>query len=597
MKVSKNHRIFILLILIACLFLLFLNNIQLYYFKYESVVSAKNSIYNKYRKSGSYVINNNIAQYSVYLSRFDEPKYKIEAYLFFNSKYLVDNYKIENYVCLVKLLNLKTYNNSEEIIELKSIGTHSYYFGSNGKFIFEFSENDFHSYEIDATNFNVENIVIGVVRREDYRRDLNETEFNNLVKWEDIYLYEKIAFPFSLVNYQKPELMLNKSNELLKTVGSCVHFTYGCVASYLQNWIDIHLSLGISQIVIYDATPDYILTTFVYKNFDNRIKTIQYRINEIDLCENWNITEFPRIQELLKKYCLKFFELEFKDYRGGRFKHEQITSNDCFTQMSKKHEYVTYYDLDEFVYPRSFNMKFQPEFKCDDKKSFCSTNPFEVKGKQKNTTSYYNYLESLVEKYRDGRDKSKLASILFQHAAYHIPNKASEMLFNDLNQLIDNVKFNKTTFPTKVYLTYSTSPTKRHSFVVEAEDINHVKYISNAYNSIAKCLFENKLIKMNTTIDKTFQRYFYFITEPNQRWPKSIHYSKNSRALFIHFPTDTAPGSWELKPNFYDGHILPHYREDMNWFDGNFEGSIQKLNIDFEYLFFMIKKFTSQCVK
>jgi hypothetical protein len=34
--------------------------------------------------------------------------------------------------------------------------------------------------------------------------------------------------------------------------------------------------------------------------------------------------------------------------------------------------------------------------------------------------------------------------------------------------------------------------------------------------------------------------------------------------------------------DFFDGHILPHFREDMNWFDGNIEGTIQKLNIDFE---------------
>jgi hypothetical protein len=497
----------------------------------------------------------------------------------------------------VKLLNLKTYlASNEEIIETNSIGTQSYYFDTNGKFIFEFSKNDFYSYKIDAKNFDIKNIVIGVIRREDYKKNMSEIEFNMKLNWEDIYLYEKISFPYSLINYQQPKLVYN-GKDLLKTVSSCVHFTYGRVASYLHNWIDIHLSLGISQIVIYDSTSDYILTSFVQKNFnENQVKMIQYRIKEEDLCADVaKITDFPKIQELLKKYCLKFYENEFKDYKGGRFKHEQITSNDCFTQMSKKHEYVTYYDLDEFIYPRSMNMKFKPAFKCDDpKKNFCSINPFQVKSEhEENTTSYYNYLENLVEKFRDGRDKSKLASILFQHAAYHIPNKASDMLFNELNQLIEAEKSNKTKFPLKIVLSHTSA--KRHSFEIKKEDMDHVRYISKAYDSIAKCLFENKLLKKNTTLDKTLQRYFYFITEPDQRWPKSIHYSKNSRALFIHFPTDTAHGSWELKPSFYDGHMLPHFREDMNWFAGNFEGSIQKLNIDFEYLFFMIKKFTSQC--
>jgi hypothetical protein len=363
----------------------------------------------------TYVINNNIAQYSVYLSsnHDDESKYRIEAYLFFNSKSLDEKYKIENYICLVKLLNLKTYFRSkEEIIEIKSIGTHSYHFDTNGKFIFEFSKNDFHSYKIDAKNFDIKNIVIGVIRREDYSKDMSEIEFNKKMNWKDAYLYEKISFPYSLINYQHP-VLFNNGKELLKTVSSCVHFTYGRLASYLHNWIDIHLSLGISQIIFYDATPDYILTSFVQKNFNgNQVKVIQYRIKEEDLCGDLvKITNFPEIQELLKEYCFKFYE--------------------------------------------------------------------------------------------------------------------------------------------------------------------------------------NELLKKNTTLDKTLQRYFYFITEPDQRLPKTIHYSKNSRALFIHFPPDTAHGSWDLKPIFYDAHMLSHFRED--WFDGNFEGSIQKLNIDFEYLFFIIKKFTSQC--
>jgi hypothetical protein len=236
MKISKSQSIYISVVLVICLYLIALNNIQFYYLKNEPAL-VNTSFLNKYKKSGLYVINNNIAQYSVYLSRNhdDESKYRIEAYLFFNSKSLDEKYKIENYICLVKLLNLKTYlASNEEIIETNSVGTQSYYFDTNGKFIFEFSKNDFYSYKIDAKNFDIKNIVIGVIRREDYRKNMSEIEFNMKLNWEDIYLYERISFPYSLINYQQPKLVYN-GKDLLKTVSSCVHFTYGRVASYLHN--------------------------------------------------------------------------------------------------------------------------------------------------------------------------------------------------------------------------------------------------------------------------------------------------------------------------------------------------------------------------
>lgn len=606
MKTAK-FKIFIAVIIVSSIIIFLISNYIQYNVSSQTKLTNANLIERRiYANSSSYVINNNVAQYSVYLSKHGD-KYIIEAFIFFNSKYIADKYKLQNYLCLVKLTDLNHYDNknNEEVIELKAVGTHNYYFHTNGKFIFEFNATDFSSYRVNEKNFNVDNIVVGVIRSEDYRKDLNESGFNNEINWEDIYLYKKIALPYSLINYQKPVFFDTNNRELSKTVSSCIHYTYGRVASYLVNWIEIHLSLGVAQIIIYDATPNKSLTFQVETNMkiDQRLKIIPYLIDAENLCGNLVPTQFSKIEELLKKYCLKFYELEFKNNKDGRFKHEQITSNDCFLQLSKRHEYVTYYDLDEFVFPRSFNMTIKPRLQCDDRISLCSINPFQMKAEREEKSSFYNYLDSLVEKYREGRDKNKLSSIIFQHAAYHIPNNASHMLFDDIRNLINSyahdirnhtIYFNSSKFPVKLTLRNPPGP-NRHSFIVEEKDINHLRYLYDAYNSLGLCLYENKLFKMNTTLDKTLQRYLYFITEPNQRWPKRILYSKNVRALFIHYPTDVIPGSWELKPNYFDGHILPHFREDMNWFGGNFEGSITKLNIDFEYLIFVIKKFTRYC--
>ena len=84
--------------------------------------------------------------------------------------------------------------------------------------------------------------------------------------------------------------------------------------------------------------------------------------------------------ELLKTNCYEFFKLEFESYDAGRQKHEQITSNDCITMMKSSHEFIAYYDLDEFVFPRAFGMDKKSRLKidCSNKTSHCNINSFDL---------------------------------------------------------------------------------------------------------------------------------------------------------------------------------------------------------------------------
>ena len=45
-----------------------------------------------------YVINNNLAQYSVFISNYENESYRIEAHVFFNFKYIVNHEQKENYL-------------------------------------------------------------------------------------------------------------------------------------------------------------------------------------------------------------------------------------------------------------------------------------------------------------------------------------------------------------------------------------------------------------------------------------------------------------------------------------------------------------------
>ncbi len=91
-------------------------------------------------------------------------------------------------------------------------------------------------------------------------------------------------------------------------------------------------------------------------------------------------------------------------------------------------------------------------------------------------------------------------------------------------------------------------------------------------------------------------RHLYYITEGNEAMGKNIHYYKNVKSLFIHYAKDTALGSWGFHASVSDGNFLSHFRVDVNkFFKANFSGSIRKVNIDFEYVSFLLKNHTTFC--
>jgi hypothetical protein len=221
--------------------------------------------------SHNYIINNNVAQYSVYTVKIQE-NYLIEAFIFLNYKHLSDHAKLDNYLCLLKCLN-------HEIIELKPIESPTVYFGSNRKFIFKFNKTNFKSYN-DTGYFNVDNILIAIIRIDDYNRTISENEFNERLNLTNSTIkFDRIVLPYSLINYQKP-LVIQPIEPRLKTVSSCIPYTYN-VPSGIYDWIDLHLTNGISEIMFYDSTPNLELTQKINDKYqdDKRIIVMPYRIN------------------------------------------------------------------------------------------------------------------------------------------------------------------------------------------------------------------------------------------------------------------------------------------------------------------------------
>ena len=112
---------------------------------------------------------------------------------------------------------------------------------------------------------------------------------------------------------------------------------------------------------------------------------IPFQISFVDLCDESTLfKQFREIDYELKDYlkssCRFLYEVEFKDKYPTRGNHEQLSSNDCFTVLKQKHEFITYYDLDDFVFPRTletvkdFNKTI---YSCKSYIPICSVNPFQ----------------------------------------------------------------------------------------------------------------------------------------------------------------------------------------------------------------------------
>ena len=145
--------------------------------------------------------------------------------------------------------------------------------------------------------------------------------------------------------------------------------------------------------------------------------------------------------------------------------------------MKQKHELIAYYDLDDFVLPRTlevvkdFNTSI---YSCKSYIPICSINPFQnnfkIDRNQKSFNYFYNYLQPLIEKNRNGRDVEKIGSIGFSHAAYFIPDHFEKQFINDLGRNIEMFENNNSiNFPLRIFL--SQPPHKIGlTFFIQRED-------------------------------------------------------------------------------------------------------------------------------
>ena len=467
--------------------------------------------------------------------------------------------------------------------------------------VFVFDPNTIKEKIENISSLDINEIMAAVIWNNNYDKYLNEKKLLERIHKPNVKL------PYSLINYQKPTI-LKSIEPRLPSVGMCVNYCYS-VPSQLLNWFDYHLSMGIKEIVVYDSMEDKKLTQVLKEKYgkDERINIISYNISVDDLCgEEILFTQYtkssidPKIIKYLVKSCKELYNDEFRERYEWRYMHEEITGNDCFTFLREKHEFIGYYDFDEFVFTRQMDLvsDFYDKnlfYSCNNesRSSICKLNPF----RNKKGDHYYTYLNNLIEMERNGRDRNKLGSIKFVHAIY-MPYDAGNKLIKEIGLLIDKIEKHKNTFSSlfPLYLYVSMEPYNGgHLFSVNIDDLEYIKYLYKAYNTIISCVYE-KYLNKSMNLDTTLMRYLFYITESKERAQKEIHYYKNIKSVFVHFAEEKSKDSWDVIPSsVYTSHILSHFRSKIVYSDFNATGSVQKLNVDFEYTFFSLQQFSKFC--
>jgi hypothetical protein len=134
-----------------------------------------------------------------------------------------------------------------------------------------------------------------------------------------------------------------------------------------------------------------------------------------------------------------------------------------------------------------------------------------------------------------------------------------------------------------------------HTFVIQIDDVDYIKYLYNAYISLIPTINE-KFLRNIDSFDESFIRYFYYATEYREREKKLVFYYKNVNSFYIHYAASTAKTSWTIFRSTFSGHTSQHFRKDFSFaLEKNVTSSIRKLGIDFEYIFFLLKNHTNFC--
>jgi hypothetical protein len=391
-----------------------------------------------------------------------------------------------------------------------------------------------------------------------------------------------------LVNYQIPDRIVAEK-ETKKAVGLCITQVRS-VLNTLEIYLKMQQDFGVAEIVLHDATSDQSLSTFIENTGDfDFVRVIPFNMNRSIICKQ-SAMRTPSEEKFSAK-CSNIFdeELTLTHLKGDR-RLDDVSLNNCYIQLSYKYEFVMVIDLDEYIFPRTMKPKqIYDQVMSEQNITVCDA----VNDCQRETPfkrNIYDYIQSIISaSTRPSYFSSHYASISFEHAAVLTDDLAHNFTAS-LRGLVE--KLNKS--PPNVY-PYLHNVSDLVSFEIKADDIDYVNYLLRQ-NERIQCLLK----QMNDAgiIADELQRYMYHILPNYMRYGKCVHLTKNTQMVWAHDGLHQRGIRYHADTK--QGDFLPHFRKELNFYlprnkKKKIITSIRQLNIDEEYVKYMVKKFSNKC--
>jgi hypothetical protein len=519
-----------------------------------------------------WVINNRIYQYSTSFIIKTSNFIDIESIII--SKINETNtYIIQNLRCVVNYQN--------EIIELNISRTVNY---------FERVRKIICTLNIDKIPI-IDNLSVAIVDINDYK--LQNT--NDQLTANDLKSEHRIKLPINYIKYQLGNKINLKNEKKIKGIGHCVHYSYNINTQLeldkILNWIRIQENFGIKKIILYDANSNDFFRKTINSAFNSSFVEIRpYDVTYEAICNSTKLKYYESHDQLkyiaMRDICESAFYKFYSNpsYQAGRrWRHQKVTANDCYSSLMYIYEFVTHYDFDEYIFPRTHDLHKYVDLKyysqCSVKPALCNQN---------NTLSLYDYTVDLAKKNLHGKPINRLSSIYFRNAIYLQKTYYLDEFINDLGSFI----VNKSKLPFSIHLKFSHE--SGHFFLVKnVEELEYSKKVLNIYKNI-ECLTSIDNLNLTFNIDTIFKRFIILITKLNHRLGKSIYYTDNVEAIFTHYTLISKKNTEKISLSEEIG-VSSHFRNDFYALSRDLQTSIKHFKFDFEYYYYIISKYSNNC--
>lgn len=459
---------------------------------------------------------------------------------------------------------------------------------------------------------DIDEITIAIINLYDFKFDSVDLDGDDLSKIH-------FQMPRNMMNFQMPRLIYIPEKKL-KHVAHCVHYSYNIAAQDMPkilNWFEYQLKFGVEKIVLYDANMHTLLHDAIYKKYKKSFIEIRpYHIHYEAICDLSRLSMYE-IQDKVKyqamrDYCENNFYNIFDNptfSSKNRWKHQKITSNDCYSSLESIYEFVAYYDFDELILPRSFQSisgytsKYVDYDGCsneEDKKLCKIINTAKPSSDDSSSLTLYDYLQNLINNnfIKTHGTIQKLSSMYFTNGVYIAPNFYLDEFMNKLKMLITR---NQTYFQRTVYnnntivkLQLKFSHHGGHYFLITPKDLDYIKMLHHMYTKL-KCIYNRLNDDLDQSLDFTFKRFIFLATSRDHHMGKSIHYTDNVKAVFTHYAINVEKNTFTYEIS-QDSGILSHFRNDLYYLARNLISSITNLKIDYEYYMYLITHYSDLCL-